>query len=80
MARASNVESATLHYTVSAHATNPLDPPPIALRCDASGTATIVDNAGTSIEYNLLQGEIIYLQGDNIKVTAAAATLIAYHG
>lgn len=75
--RASNIESATKHYTITPGA-DALDPPPIAIRCDQSGTATIVDNEGTSIEYNLLQGEIVYLQGDNIKVTAAAATLIAY--
>ncbi len=73
----SGLESpATAHYTITP---GPADLPviPRAIRCEGSGTATIVDRAGTSITYSLTAGEILPLRA--VKVTAATATLVAWY-
>lgn len=64
------------HYTITPGAGD-LAFRPRAIRCDVGGTATIVDEAGTSIVYNLVAGEILPLRA--VKVTAATATLIAWY-
>ena len=56
------------HYTITPGAGD-LSYVTRAIRCDADGTATIVDGGGTSITYNLVAGEILPIRA--VKVTAA---------
>lgn len=65
------VYHATLTATVAE-----IDPKPLVIRCDAAGTATLVDAAGVSIAYNLAAGERIDWRPT--KFTAGTATLIAW--
>lgn len=64
------------HYTVTPGASD-LDPKPRSLRANTSGTITIEDIDGTSIEYNVTQGEVIPFRGH--KITAATAVVIAWY-
>lgn len=67
---------ATRHFQIAPGADD-LAVRPRAIRCDVAGTATIVDDAGTSIVYHLAAGEILPLRA--VKVTAATATLIGLY-
>ena len=78
--RASNLENFTRHYLVDTAAAAKLDPEPGGLVCNSAGTATIEDENGDTVLYNLVVGQRIPLQGA-IAVTTlgGGCTLIAYH-
>jgi hypothetical protein len=64
------------HYTITPGADD-LPFKPRAIRCSVQGTATIVDDAGTSITYTLFAGEVLPIRA--VKVTAATAVLVAWY-
>ena len=51
---------------------------PRAVFCTVSGTATLVDNAGSSVLFNFVEGQVYPLRP--VSVTSAAATLVALYG
>jgi hypothetical protein len=63
------------HYQVAASA-NDLNPRPRTLRCDVAGTATLVDEGGTSLTYNLVAGEVI--AGRIVKCTALGGGCVLF--
>lgn len=65
------------HYVVTAHATNPMQPKPRAIRCNAAGVITLVDNAGVSIAYDCAKGEV--LDGGFRLCTAVTGTFVAWY-
>ena len=54
-----------------------LDPRPQCIYCNGAGTATLVDEAGTSVEYNLVVGQI--LPFSPVKFTAGDAELVGWN-
>jgi hypothetical protein len=62
------------HYVITP-GPDDLSPRPRAVWINTSGTATVVDAAGTSVTYNLVAGS--YLTFRAVKVTAATAELVA---
>ena len=51
---------------------------PRALRCNVAGTCTIVDKLGTSLLYNVLQGEVMVFRGVRIMATGTTATMFTW--
>lgn len=58
------------HWQIAASA-DPLDPKPRSVRCQVAGTLTIVDEAGTSLDYAMAVGEVLPFRP--YKVTAISS-------
>jgi hypothetical protein len=51
---------------------------PKAVRCQAEGTAVLVDMDDTAISYTLVVGEIIPLRVKRVNSTGTTATLVGF--
>lgn len=54
-----------------------LDPRPLAIYVNGAGTATLVDEQGTAVVYNLVLGQI--LPFSPVKFTAGDAELVGWN-
>lgn len=53
-----------------------INPRPRVLYCNVAGTATLVDETGASLVYNLTAGQLLPFRA--VKVTAATATIFGW--
>ncbi len=56
-----------------------LDPKPRSIRCDVAGTITIEDKVGTSLQYNMVAGEVLTFRGTKVTATAGGGVFVGWY-
>lgn len=69
----------TRHFAITPSNTADMEDRPRAIRCDVAGTASLVDEAGTALTYNLAAGEIIAGRIVRVNATGTTATLFGMY-
>lgn len=69
---------ATRHHAITPSDTVDLPTRPRALYCTGAGTASVMDEAGTSLTYTLEVGDRLEFRATRVMATGTTATLVGW--
>lgn len=67
------------HFLIAPSDTVDLSPIPRAIVCQAAGTITVRDGAGTDLPYTMVVGQIMPFRGVRVLATGASGTYYGWY-